>query len=209
MVAAAFCMALYNVWSRPFLSRSGPIPFAAFGMGVGAVCLSTFAALNGGFAQLAALSAVQWIASGYLAIVCGAFIFFLWAFALGRAAPTLVAVSVAVNPVTASIFGVVFLGEPVSANLIIGLMAVLVGIGVASGAVGWCGIVTRRSAPAAAVTGSDADRSEWHQEQAFTDLRFKHDHGVSLKPTAIDQCQAGNRNAEGNAAKYSPIPKDR
>ncbi|WP_245465923.1 DMT family transporter, partial [Mesorhizobium sp. M7A.T.Ca.TU.009.02.1.1] len=38
MVAAAFCMALYNVWSRPFLSRTAPIPFVAFGMGVGAVC---------------------------------------------------------------------------------------------------------------------------------------------------------------------------
>jgi drug/metabolite transporter (DMT)-like permease len=154
MVAAAFCMALYNVWSRPFLSRSGPISFAAFGMGIGAACLSIFAALNGGFAQLAALSALQWIASGYLAIVCGAFIFFLWAFALGRAAPTLVAISVAVNPVTASIFGVVLLGEPVSANLIIGLMAVLVGIGVASGATEWCGLVTRRSAPAATATGA-------------------------------------------------------
>ncbi|MET3581602.1 drug/metabolite transporter (DMT)-like permease [Mesorhizobium robiniae] len=165
MVAAAFCMALYNVWSRPFLSRSGPISFTAFGMGIGAVCLSISAALNGGFAQLAALGALQWIASGYLAIVCGAFIFFLWAFALGRAAPTLVAVSVAVNPVTASIFGAVLLGEPVSANLIIGLMAVLVGIGVASGiGAEWRGLVTRRPAPAIAVTGSNTDRNERHQE---------------------------------------------
>lgn len=139
MVAAAFCMALYNVWSRPFLSRTAPIPFVASGMGVGAVCLSGMVALNGGFARLATLSAPQWIASGYLAIVCGAFIFFLWAFALGRAAPTLVAVSVAVNPVTASIFGVIFLGERVSANLIVGLITVLAGIAVASGAAEWLG----------------------------------------------------------------------
>jgi drug/metabolite transporter (DMT)-like permease len=134
MVAAAFCMALYNVWSRSFLSRTAPIPFVAFGMGVGAVCLSVLVVSSGGFARLATLSAPQWIASAYLAIVCGAFIFFLWAFALERASPTLVAVSVAVNPVTASIFGVVFLGEQVSANLIVGLMAVLAGIGVATGA---------------------------------------------------------------------------
>ena len=32
MVAATCCMALYNVWSRPFISRSGPIPFAIMGM---------------------------------------------------------------------------------------------------------------------------------------------------------------------------------
>ncbi|UVK53403.1 DMT family transporter [Mesorhizobium sp. AR02] len=139
MVAAACCMALYNVWSRPFLSRTAPIPFVAFGMGVGAVSLSVLVASNGGFARLATLNAPQWIASGYLAIICGAFIFFLWAFALGRAAPTLVAVSVAVNPLTASIFGVVFLGEQVSAKLIVGLIAVLAGIAIASGATEWFG----------------------------------------------------------------------
>ena len=147
MVAAAFCMALYNVWSRPFVSRSGPIPFAAFGMGVGAACLSVLSGLSGGFARLASLNTSQWIASGYLAIVCGALIFFLWAYALGRADPTRVAVSVAVNPVTASIFGMVLLGEPVSANLIIGLLAVLLGIAVASGALTW-----QRSEPGAPLT---------------------------------------------------------
>lgn len=139
MIAAACCMALYNVWSRPFLSRTAPIPFVAFGMGVGAVSLSALVASNGGFARLATLGTPQWIAAAYLAIICGAFIFFLWAFALGRAAPTLVAVSVAVNPVTASIFGVVFLGEQVSAKLIVGLIAVLAGIAIASGATGWFG----------------------------------------------------------------------
>ena len=139
MVAAAFCMALYNVWSRPFVSRSGPVPFAAFGMGIGAVCLSAISALTGGLAGLAALSASQWMAGGYLAIVGGAFTFFLWAFALGRTAPTLVAISVAVNPVTAALLGLALLGEPVSAKLIVGLLAVLVGIGVASGKSSWRG----------------------------------------------------------------------
>ncbi|WP_348643075.1 DMT family transporter [Mesorhizobium sp. B2-3-4] len=137
MVAAALCMALYNVWSRPFLSRTAPIPFVAFGMGVGAVCLSVLVASRGGFTRLATLDTPQLVAAGYLAIICGAFIFFLWAFALRRVAPTLVAVSVAVNPITASIFGVVFLGEQVSAKLIVGLIAVLIGIAVASGAAGW------------------------------------------------------------------------
>jgi len=160
MVAAAFCMALYNIWSRPFVSRSGSIPFAAFGMGVGATCLSLFSALTGGLAHLPLLSAPQWIASGYLAIVCGALIFFLWAYALGRTAPTLVAVSVAVNPVTAAIFGAALLGEPVSANLIIGLLAVLVGIGIASGTIEWHGLPKRRSAPTTATASNCEEASE-------------------------------------------------
>jgi drug/metabolite transporter (DMT)-like permease len=133
MVAAALCMALYNVWSRPYIARSGPIVFAALGMGTGAICLAILSAASGGLVRLAALSAWQWIAAGYLAVVCGAAIFFLWAYALGRAAPTLVAVSVAVNPVTASLFGILLLGETVGATLILGLAAVLLGIAVASG----------------------------------------------------------------------------
>lgn len=139
MVAAAFCMALYNVLSRPFVSRSGPITFAAFGMGAGAAGLLAVSALSGGLAHIVSMSAPQWMASAYLAIVCGALIFFLWAYALGRTAPTLVAVSVAVNPVTAAIFGLALLGEPVSANLIVGLVAVLAGIGIASGTT-WRGL---------------------------------------------------------------------
>lgn len=137
MIAAACCMALYNVWSRPFVSRSGPIPFAAFGMGVGAACLLTVSAFRGTLMQLGSLSAPQWAASIYLAVVCGALIFFLWAYALGRVAPTLVAVSIAVNPVTASIFGITLLGEPIGANMVGGLVAVLIGIAVASGALSW------------------------------------------------------------------------
>lgn len=132
MVAGALCMALYGVWSRPFIARSGPIPFAACGMGVGAVCLLALSGFSGGLAQVAALEAPQVAAGAYLAVVCGAVIFYLWAAALGRASPTLVAVSIAVNPVTASLFGVLLLGEGVGLNLVAGLAAVVAGIAVAS-----------------------------------------------------------------------------
>lgn len=136
MVGAASCMALYNVWSRPFISRSAPLSFAAFGMGIGVVCILTLSVATGGIRQLATLDAPQLVAAGYLAVVCGGAVFFLWAYALGRTAPTLVAISIAVNPVTASIFGITLLSEPVSANLIVGLLAVLTGIGIATGLLG-------------------------------------------------------------------------
>lgn len=132
MIAGALCMSLYNVWSRPFVSRSGAIPFAAFGMGMGATCLVTLSLVSGGLARLASLGAPQWVAGAYLALACGAVVFFLWAFALGKTTPTLVAITIAVNPVTASIFGLVVLDEAISASLIVGLIAVLLGILVAS-----------------------------------------------------------------------------
>ena len=37
MIAAALCMALYSIWSKPFIARSGPILFTTVSMGVGAV----------------------------------------------------------------------------------------------------------------------------------------------------------------------------
>src|SRR5580704_18199345 len=39
MVAAALCMALYSIWSKPFIARAGPMSFTATAMGVGALCL--------------------------------------------------------------------------------------------------------------------------------------------------------------------------
>jgi drug/metabolite transporter (DMT)-like permease len=133
MVAGAFCMALYHIWSRPFIARSGPIPFTAAGMAVGALLLALLEAARGDFSAFQALDAAQWLACVYLAIVCAALIFFLWAYALGRTAPTLVAVSIAVNPITASVVGLYLLGEPITSGLILGLVMVLAGIALASG----------------------------------------------------------------------------
>ncbi|MGX5736391.1 DMT family transporter [Bosea thiooxidans] len=132
MIVAAGCMALYNVWSRPFVARSTAIAFAASGMGCGAGALCVLALASGRTSALAGLAGTQWLALAYLALVGGALVFFLWAFALGRTPPTLVAVSVAINPVTAGLLAVPMLGEPLSGNLLLGLIAVTAGIGVAA-----------------------------------------------------------------------------
>lgn len=128
MMAAACCMALYSVLSRPLIARNGPLPFVAFGMGVGALFLGALSINSDAGSALRALSTIQWISAGYLAIVCGALIFFLWAFALRHTTATVVAVSVAVNPITAAIFGSLLLGEPAGPSLVMGLIAVLLGI---------------------------------------------------------------------------------
>jgi drug/metabolite transporter (DMT)-like permease len=132
MVCAALCMALYSVWSKPFIRRSGPIPFTTMGMSVGALFLVVVSWVRGSFEPVAAFGPPQWSAIIYLGFFGSAVTFFLWAFALSRTTPTRVAISVTVNPITAALVGAVLLDEPIRWNLVVGLVTVFAGIWIAT-----------------------------------------------------------------------------
>ncbi|MBV9457016.1 MAG: EamA family transporter [Bradyrhizobium sp.] len=132
MGAAALCMALYSIWSKPLIRRSGPIPFTAVSMGIGAACLTTLSRWRGGFAPVAAFGLTQWGAAFYLGAFGAALTFYLWAFALERTTPTRVAISVTVNPITASAVGALLLHEPPGWNLALGIVTVFAGIRIAT-----------------------------------------------------------------------------
>jgi drug/metabolite transporter (DMT)-like permease len=143
MVAAALCMALYSIWSKPFIALSGPLPFTTMSMGVGALCLVVISCWRGSFAPVAVFEVPQWLAAIYLGAFGSALTFYLWAFALERTTPTRVAISVTINPITASLVGAVLLDEPLRWNLLAGIVTVFAGIWIAT-------TVGRRPAPAAA-----------------------------------------------------------
>jgi drug/metabolite transporter (DMT)-like permease len=132
MIAAALCMALYSIWSKPFIARSGPIAFTTVSMGVGA------------------FEVPHWLAALYLGAFGSALTFYLWAFALERTTPTRVAISVTVNPITASLVGAALLDEPVRWNLVGGIVTVFAGIWIATTA-------GRRPAPATPLSRAPID----------------------------------------------------
>jgi len=132
MVAAALCMALYSIWSKPFIRRSGPLPFTTAAIGIGAACLILISLLRGSFAPVAAFGAPQWLAAIYLGAFGSALTFFLWAYALERTTPTRVAISVTVNPISASLVGAALLDEPLHWNLVAGIVTVFAGIWIAT-----------------------------------------------------------------------------
>ena len=132
IVAAASCMALYNVWSRPFITRSGPLAYVTATMGAGAALLGAIAWSTGGFAAVMAFGPPQFLAILYLGLIGSALSFFLWVSALERTTPTRVASTLTVNPVTASILAAILLGETVGFNLLLGVVAVAIGIWIAS-----------------------------------------------------------------------------
>jgi drug/metabolite transporter (DMT)-like permease len=132
MTAAVMCMAFYNVWSRPFIRRSSALGFLTVGMGAGAAALIVVGSLTGSIATLSHFGASQWIAGTYLGIGGGALAFILWVMALERATPTRVAATMTVNPLAAGLLATQLVGEPITPNLVFGLVAVFAGIWIAT-----------------------------------------------------------------------------
>src|ERR1700754_1368337 len=131
-VAAVLCMSFYNVWSRPFIQRSSALGFLTVGMGAGAAALILVGSLIGSVAVLSSLTTPQWIAGIYLGVGGGALAFILWVMALQRASPTRVAATMTVNPLAAGLMATQLVGEPITPNLVLGLVAVFGGIWIAT-----------------------------------------------------------------------------
>ena len=132
MTGAVMCMAFYNVWSRPFIQRSSALGFLTVGMGAGAAALIVVGSLTGSVAVLNGFGTPQWIAGIYLGIGGGALAFILWVMALERASPTRVANTMTVNPIAAGLLATQLVGEPITLNLVLGLVAVFAGIWIAT-----------------------------------------------------------------------------
>ena len=132
MTAAVLCMAFYNVWSRPFMGRSSPLGYLTVGMGAGAAVLVLFGTLSGRLAVVSTFNTAEWIAGVYLGVAGGALAFILWVLALARTTPTRVANTMTVNPIAASLVATQLVGEPITPNLIVGLVAVFAGIWIAT-----------------------------------------------------------------------------
>jgi len=132
MIGAVLCMAFYNVYSRPFIQRSSALGFLAVGMGSGAVALVIAGLLTDRVAVLANFNQAQWLAGVYLGVAGGALAFILWVLALQRASPTRVANTMTVNPIAAALLAQQLVGEPLTIDLLLGLIAVFAGIWIAT-----------------------------------------------------------------------------
>ena len=88
--------------------------------------------LTGRVGVLGTFGTAQWIAGIYLGVAGGALAFILWVLALERATPTRVANTMTVNPLAAGLLATQLVGEPITPNLVLGLIAVFAGIWIAT-----------------------------------------------------------------------------
>jgi drug/metabolite transporter (DMT)-like permease len=98
----------------------------------GAAALIAVGLLPGRVSVLSAFGPAQWIAGICLGVAGGALAFILWVLALERTTPTRMASTMTVNPIAVALLANQIVGEPITLNLVIGLVAVFAGIWIAT-----------------------------------------------------------------------------
>lgn len=125
-LAAAACSVLY----RPYLQKYPTLQISGFAMLVSVVFLAFLAASEGFFNTFPRFTAAGWFAVFFIGVGSGIG-YYLWLWALNNTSPTKVTIFLALNPITAASLGPFFLGEKLTVTLLIGIICVVSGLGVA------------------------------------------------------------------------------
>ncbi|HVN11550.1 MAG TPA: EamA family transporter [Kineosporiaceae bacterium] len=146
VVLAAACYATGPLVATLRLAHLSSMAVSAVAMVVSAVLYAPLAWITRPAGRLDAVSPAAWAAVGVLGIVCSALAFLVFFALLAEVGPARTTVITYVNPAVAVVLGVLTLGEPVTAGLVLGFPLVLLGSYLA----------TRRSPPADHRAGGDA-----------------------------------------------------
>jgi drug/metabolite transporter (DMT)-like permease len=129
MILATLAGAAYAVFSKAYLAKYPPVVVTAIAMGAGAgALLLIWLVRDLPTTGLPNLNTTGWLMILFIGAIGGALSFFLYAWALGRTAPTATMILLPLNPMAAMITGVAFLDEPLNGGLFFGLALVITGI---------------------------------------------------------------------------------
>jgi drug/metabolite transporter (DMT)-like permease len=137
VLLAAACYASGPLVASLKLSHLPSLAVSAVAMGLSALAYAPFAAVSQD--GVAGVGAPAWAAVAVLGVLCSAVAFLVFFALLAEVGPSRTTVITYVNPAVAVLLGVLTLGEPVTAGLVVGFPLVLLGSYLA----------TRRSVPAA------------------------------------------------------------
>jgi drug/metabolite transporter (DMT)-like permease len=132
MFGAALTGSFFNVASGYYLRKYPATMVGAVMIPAGAVALLAAIAWQGDWSGFGGFSVAGWVAIAYLMTLGGAFTFFLWIWALEHTTPSRVAITVTMNPVSATALGALVLAEPVTWRVLIGLSGIIGGIAIAN-----------------------------------------------------------------------------
>ena len=125
-LSAAICWAIGNVIMKAKLSKCEAVTMTTWQMVVGAVMLAIYSAIQGD--HLAYWTPISVACLLYNAVIASAFAFFLWVYILEHMQASKASISVLGVPVVGVLGGVIFLGEPLTLSIVVGMVMVLAGI---------------------------------------------------------------------------------
>ncbi|MGE0254685.1 MAG: DMT family transporter [Alphaproteobacteria bacterium] len=120
------------VFAVPYVRRYPPLVVVAVGTLPAVLMLWGGTLATGAPAFAPALSTTGWLLVLWLGLGSATGAYFLFHWALRHTTPTLVSISITLNPVTALLLAACLLGEPATAGLVAGLAIVVTGIVVAN-----------------------------------------------------------------------------
>jgi drug/metabolite transporter (DMT)-like permease len=124
--AAAACSVMY----RPYLRRYPTLQISSFSMLASVVFLALLAASEGFFNAVPHFTLEGWFAVFFIGFGSGIG-YYLWLWALNNTSPTKVTLFLSLNPITAAGLGAFFLGEKITLMLLMGIICVIIGLGMA------------------------------------------------------------------------------
>ncbi len=128
VLVGAFITATYNVWSNRLLREHSPLIAVVTGVVPATALLFVVAKAIGAPTVAPDLPPVGWAAVAFLGIGAAVISYTLWLWALRHTTPTLVSVSLPVNPLMALLWGSILLGEEVTVEMVAGFVLVIAGI---------------------------------------------------------------------------------
>lgn len=131
VLAGASAFALFTVLSKPFTARYGSIAMNTIGYVGGALALAPLIAWEARRFPLGEVSATAWAALAYMAVFPSVVCYLIFYSALRYLTASRLAALAYLQPVLATLMGVVLLGERVSGALVAGGALVLAGVWVA------------------------------------------------------------------------------
>lgn len=134
-LASALVGAICSVLYRPYLWRYPTLQVSSVAMLASVGFLALLAAGEGFFSTPLRFTTGGWLAVLSIGVSSGLG-YYLWLWALSRTTPTRVTVFLALSPVTTIGLGALFLEEPMTPTLLIGVTCVVLGLGVAHWRVG-------------------------------------------------------------------------
>jgi len=127
VLLGAFAGALCSVLYRPYLERYPTLQISSLAMFASVIFLAFLATGEGFFTALPRFTLGGWFAVLFIG-ASSAIAYYLWLWALNNTTPTKAAIFLALNPITATVLGTLFLGEKASIMLIIGVACVALGL---------------------------------------------------------------------------------